>query len=146
MSGNKKEEIQKTADHLIANFKLYLDVFTKEKPFSQSGQFENHLKTIQRRHELGSAATAVADSAFLKSLHQTLQAWGILVGSRSRLLPLPGFSEALNRNKVQIAAFDGIRIDAVDLDISKVSSELWKLIESLGIVDSDAKLVAGTKA
>src|SRR5437899_3360192 len=102
MNGNKKEEIQKTGDHLIANFKLYLDVFTKEKPFSQYGQFESHLKTIERRHQLGSAAAAIADVAFLKGLHQTLQAWGILVGSRSHLLPLPEFSEALNRKKDQI--------------------------------------------
>jgi len=91
------------------------------------------------------STAAISDHAFLESLHWTLRAWGI--GSRrSKLRPLPEFSAALQKAAPSIVAFETARIDAADLDVSATTTELWRVIESLNIVENEAPLVAGTKA
>jgi hypothetical protein len=80
----------------------------------------------------------------MESLHGTLQAWGI--GQRgSHLVPLTTFQARLQARCEEIARLEGMAIDDSALPIEEVVSQCWRLIESLGIVENKAPLVAGTK-
>lgn len=93
----------------------------------------------------GSVETRLRDPKFLDALYRTLRAWGI--GSRkSRLVAPPDFASALRRNAPEITALEGVIIGDAQLDMGVVSDRLWRLIDTLGTVENDAKLVAGTKA
>ena len=66
------------------------------------------MNTIHRGRELGSVRAAISDTPFLKSLHRTLEAWGI--GTRaSRLCAYEKFAAALRDRTSVIAALDGER-------------------------------------
>jgi hypothetical protein len=129
---------------LIAEFPRFLNEFESQPPFSKPEQLESHRKTVELRKRRGSSTAAIADPEFVESLHRTLRAWGI--GSRrSKLRPFPEFSAALQKAASAIAAFDGLRIDDLNLDVDQTIVELWRLIESLNIVENDAPIVSGTK-
>jgi hypothetical protein len=139
----KREEL---ISRLIGDFGRFLELYDRHVPFSRYGQLEFHVNTIAKRRELGSARAAISDTPFLKSLHQTLEAWGI--GSRaSRLCHFEMFAAALRDRTSAIAALDGVTIN--DANVNEVSEDLWQVLCNLNIVDNvdnDAKLVSGTKA
>lgn len=128
---------------LIGDFDRFLDLYDRHRPFSRYGQLEFHLVTIRKRRELGSVKAAISDSGFLKSLYQTLPAWGI--GTRaSRLCPYDMFAASLRNHTSELVALDGLTID--DANVNEVSEELWEILVNLDIVDNQAKLVSGSKA
>jgi len=130
---------------LAADFPHWLDLFDANGPFRKPGQLECHRKTIDRRFVLGSGAAAVGDELFLKSLYATLLAWGI--GSReSKIRPYDAFARDLGRFQREIASLDAVSIDDPQLDVSRISDELWALLDGLMIVENKAKVVSGTKA
>lgn len=145
MKTSRSKAIEENIELLIEHFSTFLKIFDKRPPFSRFGQFEYHEQTIKQRLSCGSVTVAINDDIFLKNLYKTLQAWGI--GSRgSRLVPFSEFKNAMTDNAEKISRFEGVRIDDVRLDTKKTSDELWQLIDSLPIVENNAKLVAGSKA
>ncbi len=131
--------------HLIAGFPRFLDAYTKKPAFARHGQLEFHLETIRLRRALGSAAAAISDEAFLRSLYRTLQAWGI--GSRaSKLVDEEQFATRLQEKGSELTALDGICIDDPQLHPTQMGERLWRIIESMGIVENNAKIVPGSKA
>jgi len=145
MRTSRANRVHETVNLFIELFDKCLKVFDERPPFARYGQLEYHQETIQLRLKFNSAADAIRDDQFLRSLYKTLRAWGIGVRS-SRLLPYAEFSKALGLMADEIASLDGIRIDDDQLDVASVSKNLWHLISSLEIVDNDAKLVACSKA
>lgn len=140
-----RDRAKRRIEELTADFEHYLEVFDQNTPFTRSGQFECHSRTIRRRRELGTVEAAVLDAAFTQSLWDTLRAWGI--GSRaSRLIPLDAFRQALVKELPGLKALEALSIDSADLDDEKVALEVWLLIERLGIVENDTPVVSGTKA
>jgi hypothetical protein len=132
-------------DVLVADFEKWLDAFNAHCPFKKHGQLEYHVETIRLRRSLGSAKAALEDVAFLQSLHRTLQAWGI--GARaSRLRPLGQFIASLQAKAQAIDELDKLTIDQPRLAETDAAGKLASLIETLDIVDNDARVVAGTKA
>lgn len=141
----RRDRVKQRIEDLTADFEYYLEVFDQNTPFTRSGQFECHSRTIRRRRELGTVEAAVLDVSFTRSLWDTLRAWGI--GSRaSRLTPLDGFRQALLRELPQLKALEAFSIDSADLGVEEVAGEVWLLIERLSIVENDAPLVSCTKA
>lgn len=142
----KREDM--VAEHvrrLISGFDTYVAAYDRLDPFRRTGQLSSHVHTLKVRGELGSAAVALADGRFLARLHETLLKWGI--GRRSsRLVPLAEFGRALRDREADIVALDGERIDDPNLSMGDTARVVWDLIASLGIVENDAPLVAGTKA
>ena len=130
---------------LIEGFPRYLGVYSKAPAFTPAGQLEFHVETIRIRRELGSARSAVGDDCFLHSLYQTLNAWGI--GRRaSRLLSEPEFIAAIRAKTSEIAELDNTSLEDADLDEAKVCQRVWKLVDKLGIIKNDTRIVPGTKA
>lgn len=143
MPQRKKRE--PLTDLLVADFPRFLHAFEENCPFNRYGQLEYHVKTIKRLKECGSVGRALADESFLRSLHDTLQVWGI--GARgSNLKPLAQFASALRQRESEIASFAGIALDQPGLDAEPTSSRLWQLINTLDVVTNNQKIVAGTKA
>lgn len=129
---------------LIEGFPRFLSVYNKEPAFSRTGQLELHLETIQMRRELGSACEAIKNDQFLASLYQTLNAWGI--GRRSsRLLPFEDFVEAIRAKSRTIEDLDYLSLEEEGLDVGQLRTRVWRLIETLGIVENNAPIVSGTK-
>lgn len=136
---------QENVELITRIFDQCIKAFQEAPPFNRYGQFEFHQRTIKRRRKLGSATAAVNDPEFQESLYETLKAWDI--GKRgSKLLPFKDFAAALGSNVEQVAELDGLRIESPKLDVKRETTRIWSLIESLGIVDNNAKLVAGSKA
>lgn len=130
---------------LEKGFDRYLAAFDSNLPFSNHRQLEPHVRTIDRRRELASAATAIDDPLFISSLYETLRAWRL--GMRgSRLADVDQFQAALKAHQGQIAALDGCSIDDAGLKVESCSREIWNLITDLEIVDNYTRLVPGTKA
>lgn len=145
MSTSRADQIHETVRLLIESFDRWLKVFDDRQPFSTYGQLEYHQETINLRLSFNSAADAIHDDSFLRSLYETLRAWGI--GKRaSRLLPYSEFSTALRLRTNEIANLDGMKIYDSQLHVRSVSSSLWQLISSLEIVENTAKRVACSKA
>ncbi len=130
---------------VAASFEAYLQAYDRDPPFKGNDQLSLHRQTIARRRELRSAEAAVCDVRFVRSLYETLRAWGI--GKKgSRLRPRDEFAMALGRHAEAIAALDGLCIDDPALDAAAVARQLWGLIEQLDLVENKAKLVAHSKA
>lgn len=130
---------------LITGFKRYLDAFTRRPPFKRSDQLKYHIETISLRRKFGSAADAISDEAFIRSLYRTLKAWGI--GARaSRLVSETEFAARLREKKFELALLDGTTIDDPRVDPTQMGQRLWQIIESLGIVQNNSKIVPGSKA
>src|SRR5688572_23111774 len=128
---------------LVKDFSSWLAVYKRSTPFRRYGQLEYHRQTIDRRFELGSAKTALTDERFLKSLYETLQAWGI--GSRaSRLKPYAEFCTILQTQSHLIADLQDLSIDNSSLNTADVADQLWRIIDNLHIVENAAKLVPVT--
>ena len=146
MPTSRANQIRETVRLLIERFDRWLKVFDDNQPFSKYGQLEYHQETINLRLSFNSAADAIHDDNFLRSLYcRTLPAWGIGVRA-SRLLPYSEFSTALRLRTNEIANLDGMKIYGSQLDVTSVSRSLWQLISLLEIVENKAKLVACSKA
>jgi hypothetical protein len=144
MQTTRTQTIHANIRELIENFDKFLRTYDSRPPFQKYGQLEYHQNTISSRIWSVSAANAIGDDLFLRSLYQTLKAWGM--GLRgSHLSPYPEFKKALQSKVNHIANLDGLRIDDPQLDLQKLSNDLWQLMESLEIVRNNAKLVACSK-
>jgi len=106
---NRIQRRNESVTLLINDFGRFLDLYDRHFPFSRYGQLEFHVDTIGKRRELGSVRAAISDSAFLKSLYQTLLAWGI--GTRaSRLCSYEVFTASLRDRTSAIVALEGVTI------------------------------------
>lgn len=128
---------------LMRGFDEHLAAFEKRPPFNRA-QLAAHRAAIAVRLEAGSVGRTLREDRFLPLLYETLKLWRIGV-RRSRLVPLEAFARAIRSREKEIEARDGLSIDGIR-DEESVSGQLWNLIESLGIVENDATVVAGTKA
>jgi hypothetical protein len=127
---------------LTAGFGTYTDAYDACAPFG-GPQLTHHRRTIALRQQAGNVSAAVADDRFVVSLRDTLTAWGI--GNRaSRLVDRTRFAEALRSVAPMLADLESLTIDTIQAP-NEVADRLWLLIESLGVVLNQAKLVAGTK-
>lgn len=138
----RKDIVAARVRALIADFDRYLTVYD-EQPVFRPDQLAARRHTIELRRQAGTAATAAANPAFAASLHRTLQAWGIGV-RRSVLVPEPAFATALAAASSALAKLDGLRIDDPALP-GGTADRIWALIRGLGVVENQAKTVAGTK-
>jgi hypothetical protein len=132
-----RERVDRLAEH-FDHFLLAHD--TRANATSQ--QLLTHRQTLDLRWRAASVAAAIEDEQFVRSLRSTLRAWR--VGTRrSVLADAEEFQDALRRARHRIEAFEDSAIDTVDLD--QVPQQLWSLVDELGVVDNDSKIVAGTK-
>ena len=139
------QALQEAEDLLIGAFPVFVAAFSRNPAFIKTAQLATHAKTIAIRRKLGSAQAALNDSTFLTSLYGTLRAWGI--GSRgSRLLEVSEFVESLKRNESEIVALEGAALDSATIDVAETRARVWRLIESIRLVDNKAALVPSTKA
>ena len=137
--------VDNRVDMLIRDFERYVFAFDEKPAFARSGQFENHEKTIKLRFELGSASAALQSSDFLDCLRNTLLSWGI--GSRaSRLVEFEQFGEVLQRHVFAISELEHEHLDAPGLRVRLIAEKVWAIVNALGIVENEAKLVPCTKA
>ena len=139
---NRAELIEARATQLVSRFGDYVQTYDDRVPFTGE-QLISHRETIMLRRQAANVRAAVEDAEFIASLRRTLQAWGI--GRRaSRLVPEVEFAVALKAALPIIEPLEPMRIDAADLP-DDIAERLWLLINSLGVVENRAKLVAGTK-
>lgn len=141
----REAEIQRRVGLLIEAFERYLVGFDEDPAFKKVGQLEKHVATITLRREIGSSWAAATEPTFLKLLHETLSAWG--VGLRgSKLVPLDEFARAFGGCELALRELEGETLDDPMLDLDIALEELWKLVDTLRIVENEAKLVPCTKA
>lgn len=130
---------------LVAEFPRWLEYFVDRCPFTKPEQLRCHLKAIELRRRHLSSASASSDPQFLSALYDTLRAWGL--GSRgSKLLPFRQFGPALQNVSVTLAPLEGRQIDDPDLDVEGTVASIWTAVESIGVAQNKAPLVAGSKA
>lgn len=143
-TAGRDAEVSARVHGVVSEFGECVLTYDRTVPFARSGQYELHRQTIDRRRGHASVRDAVDDDAFVQSLHQTLQAWGI--GRRaSRLLPQAEFAAALRARADTVASFELVRIDDPDLDAAEVATGLWEVIETLRIVANASLIVPGSK-
>lgn len=138
----RRELVQRRLEALTTDFSDYVDAYDGRVPFTTQ-QLRLHRQTIALRRNADGLGEAINSDDFLRTLRSTLQAWGLGV-RRSKLAPEPEFGLAIRSARAQLEALDGLWIDDPTLPID-VGERLWRVIESMGVVDNRAKLVAGTK-
>jgi hypothetical protein len=138
----RQSVIDTRLSRLTSGFARYVAAYDELVPFS-SEQLAAHRQCIALRQRAGSLAAAVGDPRFVASLRRTLIAWGI-GGRASYLVPEPAFAQALAAVLPKLETLVPLRLDAPDLP-GDTADWLWQVIESLGVVENKAKIVAGTK-
>lgn len=137
-------EVRKRVDSLISDFDQCVAAYDSSVPFTRSGQYEFHRRTIDRRLTLGSVAVAIDDEQFTELLYETLQRWGI--GRRaSRLAPLSEFRLTLASHETQLLELEPLNIESLAGDEMSTSTAIDSLVSGLSVVDNKARIVAGTK-
>lgn len=140
---DRNARVRSRVAELIARFEHYIDVFDSAKPFRKWGQYEFHIKTIRLLRELGSIEHALGNPEFMRNLWETLKAW---LGARgSRLEPYEEFCSAVRGKLDELRRLEALLIDDPELDVSTTANALWALIDTLGIVNNNARLVSCTK-
>ena len=138
----RNDLIEERTARLSGAFGHYVRVFDERVPFTGE-QLAAHRECIRLRREASSVRAAVSDERFVLALLRTLRAWGIGVRA-SRLVPLDDFTTAMHAALSRLEDLEPLTIDgALPADIV---DRLWLLVSSLGIVQNNAKIVAGTKA
>lgn len=127
---------------LEEGFDGFVSLYDDEVPFRRSQQYRLHREAIDVRRSLTLDA-ALHDPHFLDALYGTLRAWGIGVRA-SRLLPPDRFAAALLREEELLQSLSA-QLHEDLADPSSMAAELWALIDRIGVVENDARLVAGTK-
>jgi hypothetical protein len=127
---------------LVADFGRYVRAYDDSVPFTGE-QLAAHRKTIALRRQAAGAREAAESEQFVASLRETLLEWGI--GRRaSRLVGMTEFSAALRAAVPSLEPLERLTIDTADLP-HDIAARLWQLVDSLGVVENKAKVVAGTK-
>jgi hypothetical protein len=134
--------IGKRIDKLASAFGHYVHVHDEQVPFTGE-QLAAHRACIALRQRAGSVCAAVRDEQFVQALRRTLRAWGIGVRA-SRLVSDHDFTAALYAALPSLEDLEPFAIDSGDLP-EDITRRLWLLIDSLGVVENKAKIVAGTK-
>lgn len=141
-SGTKRELVEGRLSALTSDFGRYVDAHDQHVGFAPQ-QLRLHRQTIALRRQANGVGEAVDSADFLISLRSTLKAWRLGV-RRSRLTPQREFDQAILSAREQIEVLDGLFIDDPALPVD-VGERVWRVIETLEVVDNRAKLVAGTK-
>jgi hypothetical protein len=138
----RTDVIEQRISKLVSGFGRYVAIYDQQVPFTGE-QLAAHRVTIALRRQLGSVRAAASDQEFAAALRRTLLAWGI--GRRaSRLVSEHDFAAALRNAVPRLEEFEPLTIDSVGLP-ADLAERLWLLINSLGVVENKAKLVAGAK-
>jgi hypothetical protein len=127
---------------LSKDFGRYVQVYDEKVSFT-SEQLAAHRECIALRRQAGSVRAAAGDVQFLEALRRTLRAWGIGVRA-SRLVAEDQFAAALHAAVPVLEGLEPFAIDGPGLP-ADIADRLWAVVESLGVVENMAKIVAGTK-
>jgi hypothetical protein len=138
----RQDLIRARVAKLGANFDRYVQVYDQRAPFTGE-RLAAHRDCIALRQRAGTVRAAIDNEEYRASLRRTLYAWGI--GRRaSHLVSEDAFAAALHAALPSLEALESLQIDATDLP-ADLAERLWLLIETLGVVENQAKVVAGTK-
>lgn len=137
-------EARNRVDALIAEFDSWVDRYDTSPPFSRSGQYKFHRRTVDRRRELGSVERAIGDREFIRLLHETLQRWGIGVRA-SHLVGLSEFQRVLADHAPALIQLEPLTLETLEEPLDWVVGRLDHLISTLGIVDNRSRIVPATK-
>jgi hypothetical protein len=134
---------------LSASFSEYVEVFKHGGPFSEL-QLRAHLKALSLRSTFPFAAGAVKNPEFADAVRDVLGRWG--VGTRgAELLSVESFRAEIGRLAPSLTPLEQMEIDDALLDVPKVASSVWDVINSMCLVTKNGKpvknkVVSGTKA
>src|ERR1039457_2030956 len=138
----RSDVIEQRIGKLVSGFGRYVETYDQRVSFTGE-QLAAHRQTIALRRQLGSVHAAASDEEFAAALRRTLFTWGI--GRRaSRLVSEGQFAAALRAAVPRLEELEPLTMDGADLP-EDIADRLWLLINSLGVVENQAKLVAGAK-
>ena len=140
-----REKVSKHEEELVSNFAYYLDYFDQHPPF-RNDQLRPHQKTIRLRM-LGNVKRAIYNDEFVKSLHDTLYAWGLYRGAE--LLSEKEISNNLREPGIesQLVRLEAFFIDAPNLNGNEIAKSLWELVNNkkFRITSASNKIVSSSK-
>jgi hypothetical protein len=138
----RHDEVKARVAQLITGFGEYVQAYDDNPPFSPE-QLRVHRRTVALRQQAGSVRAAVDNGTFVESLYLTLRKWRI--GQRqSKLVSLDDFKAALRAVLPRMEQLERVAINGAGLP-ANLTEQVWKLVYSLGVVENNAKIVAGTK-
>jgi len=140
----RSQKTRAQVEELIANFEGSLLVFGKAVPFGRVGQWSLHSETIGLRRSLGSVAAATESHEFRGLLRQTLRSWGIGIRG-SRQVSESVFHEGLREFQKSFEDIETEQIEDPMRAVEDLTEKVWHLVRDLPVVESKAKIVAGTK-
>ena len=135
-------------DDLCENFGGYLARFNAAPPFKKTDVFDEHIKTVKMRKDLGGSAKSIDSDEYIRSLYKTLEAWGMNKGKNStkgaKMQKYPTFAASIREYKPDIVALEGM--GAAQLDSDAIRGELWRIIQGMKLSARTAQTVTGAKA
>jgi hypothetical protein len=136
------DALQQRVGKLISGFGYYVREFDRRTPLTGE-KLAAHRACIDRRRQAADVQAAVQDQQFVLSLRRVLNAWSI--GRRASVLAADEqFLLALQAAAPELAELESLTIDAAESP-DGLAKQLWLVIDSLGVVENHAKIVAGTK-
>ena len=137
--------LDRQVDDLCENFVTYLDKFNElagKPPFTKRAG-DLHVATIDLRKDLGGTAKSIDSDEYMRSLYDTLEAWGMnKLGAKMQERPV--FAERIRKYKTRIVALDGVGAAQIDAGIAR---ELWRIIQGMQLSQKKpSQTVTGAKA
>jgi len=113
-------------------------------PFTRSGQYEFHRRTIDRRLALGSVEAAIFGRQFTECSTKRSSAGESDDGPRG-LLHLQSSVATLAHNAASLLALEPVTLELLTEGLEAVSTSINLLVSNLAVVENQARIVAGTK-
>jgi hypothetical protein len=135
-------------DALIVSFADYVDRFESSNAFPGPSLYF-HQRAIERRRQHDDAASLLGDTRFLEYVYAVLPAWGMhrMGKQKAKVVDFEVMVRSLRAMTESIQALWCRAISDIDVDeVVDVADEVWRVIASLRVSQSETRIVAGSKA
>ena len=134
-------KINSQVDGLCRNFDDYLAEF-KGSQMNSEKYMSWHKKTIDLRKDLGGTANSIDSDEYMRSLYDTLDAWG-MNSQGAEMKEYPEFVKSVRKYRDDIALLDEVRVAQIDANITW---RLWRIIWGMWLSQTGSPTVTGAKA
>jgi len=143
-AGRAQQFMKERTAKLDSEFSECLAEFERRAPF-QGHRLDCHLRTLQLLRAHATAAEALDDDTFLRSLYATLKAWGVNRGGR--MMPFEDFKQGLESQSERIRDIQSLVITQLGIsEADAVARTVGEIMKRLSVTRSSSGIVGNSKA
>ncbi len=142
------DRMERRVNDLIAGFDQYVQAFNDGNPFSGPSIYFHH-KTLAILRQHSTPCSALHSDEFLDYLYATLTSWGMhrMGPGGAKLADMSQIKDSFVHQEASIREVQSLSLCTISsAHVSRVTSRVWSILDSLRVGTSGTKLVANSKA